>query len=257
MLGRHAIILALMLAVPGMAAPRRPRPPGARLTADFYEADIVTVLKVVAKSLGRNVYIGPIGDRRLSISYRDAPPEAALQAALNKSGISYKLVDYNTLIVGTPDKIEQIESEILGRNCSEWRQRQRYIRENGLEFVLEHAASSRVVQAFAARYPEVEMVRTDSGFRALGRPSLLLKMKADLPSFDNPSPEKTKKTALSILSIHWSRREEAVRLLQTILPDLTISLDPRNESLILDGDADSVTQAEELLAQFQRRVASP
>lgn len=90
----------------------------ARQNFDFANADLVHVVKTLAKLMNRNVYIGPGVEGTVTIHLTNVTAEEALATILKQQldSIAYKLVGYNTLIVAAPEKINQVGDEILGKS---------------------------------------------------------------------------------------------------------------------------------------------
>lgn len=111
--------LLLTLAPTCWAAP--PQPAAAvqsRQNIEFENADLVHVVKSLAKRMGRNVYIGPGVEGTVTIHLTNVTPEEALAKILKQQShaIAYKLIGYNTLVVAAPEKVDQIGGEILGKS---------------------------------------------------------------------------------------------------------------------------------------------
>jgi len=98
-------------------APRRVGSRTKLVTLDFVNADLVYVVKILAKEMGRNVYIGPGVEGSVTVTLKSVPVDGALALILKmqENDIAYKLLNYNTLVVATPEKIAQIEEDILGK----------------------------------------------------------------------------------------------------------------------------------------------
>lgn len=97
------------------SAPRRPAKRPKLVSMDFVNADLVYVVKMLAREMGRNVYIGPGVEGSVTVSLKAVPVDGAMALILKMQpkDITYKLVGYDTLIVATPDKVGQIEDDIM------------------------------------------------------------------------------------------------------------------------------------------------
>jgi type II secretory pathway component GspD/PulD (secretin) len=151
---------------------------------DFDGVDAIEVIKILAKDMGRNVYIGPGVDGTITARFEAVTPLAALEKILEQrsNGISCKLIGYNTLVVATPEKIGQIEDEITGKSLNP-KPRGTAIRQ---EFLLEYALASKVMGFLQSQYKEVEFIPhpTMNGFYAVGKRSDILRLKNEVPRLD-------------------------------------------------------------------------
>lgn len=86
------------------------------VTLDFVNADLVYVIKRLGREMGRNVYIGPGVVGSVTVSLKGVPADGAVALILRMQTkvLAYKLVGYDTLIVATPEKVSQIEDDIMG-----------------------------------------------------------------------------------------------------------------------------------------------
>lgn len=164
--------------------PRRRSNPAALVTHEFVDADIVDVIKVLARAMGRNVYIGPGVDGRVTMDLKSVPADGALALILQQQerDIRYKLIGYNTLFVAQPDKIDCLEDEILGKPFAP-RRKLGVIRQ---EFLLESASAAKVMGFLQGEYGDVEFIPhpTMNGFYAVGSREDILKLKEEVPKLD-------------------------------------------------------------------------
>jgi len=149
---------------------------------EFVNTDVVFVIKVLAKEMGRNVYIGPDVEGSVTINLRSVPADGALALVLQDRGIGYKLIGYNTLIVARPDRVDLIEDQILGKSMGPSRPRG-IIRQ---EVLVENAPAARVITSLQARFKDVEFIPhpTLNGFYAVGSRSDILELKNLVPDLD-------------------------------------------------------------------------
>lgn len=166
---------------------RRPPPPRdtrGLFSYDFVQADVNDVIKKLAKDMGRNVYIGPGVEGSVTAKFNSVTPTAALESILKQQplDIHFELFGYNTLVVAAPDKIKQIDDEILGRSMGP-RTKKGAIRQ---EFLLEHASAPELITLLKDRYKDLEFIPhpTMNGFYAVGSRSDILKLKNEMPRLD-------------------------------------------------------------------------
>lgn len=170
-------------------APRRQGGMDSKLvTHEFIDADVVYVIKVLAKDMGRNVYIGPGVEGSVTMTFNSVPADGALATVLKEQSadIRYKLIGYNTLVVASADKVDCIEDEILGKSFGPPTRRGL----NRQEILLEHASAAKVISFLQSQYKDVEFIPhpTMNGFYAVGGRSDILQIKNDVPNLDRTGP---------------------------------------------------------------------
>ena len=81
---------------------------------EFVNADLVYIVKFLAKEMGRNVYVGPDVQGSVTVTLKNVQPEGALALVLKmqETPYDYKIVD-NTVIVATTEKLQTIADNIL------------------------------------------------------------------------------------------------------------------------------------------------
>ena len=232
-------------------APRRYASRVKLVTLDFVNADLVYVIKILAKEMGRNVYIGPGVEGSVTVTLKSVPVDGALALILKmqENDIAYKLIGYNTLIVAAPEKVNQIEDEILGKNLGP-KTRKGSIRQ---EILLEKAPAAKVIGFLQGQYKDVEFIPhpTMNGFYAVGSRSDILQIKNDVPNLDRvpdvpPPPQR------EFVQVKYGDLNEVKSLLATLVPDVQMNVDTRQSTLILEGSPGAIEQAKELLDQLDR-----
>ncbi|MCW5871376.1 MAG: hypothetical protein KIS61_29245 [Candidatus Eremiobacteraeota bacterium] len=151
---------------------------------DFDGVDAIEVIKLLAKDMGRNVYIGPGVEGTVTAKFEAVTPLAALEKILKKQRnvICCKQIGHNTLVVAAPVKIGHIEDEIMGKSFNP-KPKGTAIRQ---EFLLEYAPANKVMGFLQGQYKEVEFIPhpTMNGFYAVGKRSDILQIKNDVPQLD-------------------------------------------------------------------------
>ncbi|MGE0490171.1 MAG: von Willebrand factor type A domain-containing protein [Vulcanimicrobiota bacterium] len=111
---RKLVLTLLSVLVLTTLAGAEPTYKDGRITAEFVNADIVYVIKCIAKAMNRNVFVGPTVQGTVTISFQDEPAESALQklfASLTQE-YDYKILEH-TVVVATPEKLSEIPDDIL------------------------------------------------------------------------------------------------------------------------------------------------
>jgi len=233
-------------------APRRVAPKQKLVTLDFVNADLVYVIKVLAKEMNRNVYIGPGVEGSVTVTLKSVPVDGALALVLKmqENDIAYKMVGYNTLIVAAPEKVNQIEDDILGKTMGPRVPRANAVRQ---EILLEKAPAAKVISFLQSQYKNVEFIPhpTMNGFYVVGSRADVLQIKGDVPNLDKvpdvpPPPQR------EFVQVKYGDLNEVKSLLATLVPDVQMNVDTRQSMLILEGAPGAIEQAKELLDQIDK-----
>lgn len=233
-------------------APRRVAPKQKLVTLDFVNADLVYVIKVLAKEMGRNVYIGPGVEGSVTVTLKSVPVDGALALILKmqENDIAYKMVGYNTLIVAAPEKVNQIEDDILGKTVGPRVPKANAVRQ---EILLEKAPAAKVISFLQSQYRDVEFIPhpTMNGFYVVGSRADVLQIKGDVPNLDKvpdvpPPPQR------EFVQVRYGDLNEVKSLLATLVPDVQMNVDNRQSMLILEGAPGAIEQAKELLDQIDK-----
>lgn len=104
------LLLALLLTGPAWSQANTQK----RVTLSFQKADLVVVLKTLAREMGVSLQLGPTVQGTVTIDLVDVPVEEALRRvlALQKTKYSFKLLP-NALVVAPPDKLLSVEQATL------------------------------------------------------------------------------------------------------------------------------------------------
>ena len=232
-------------------APRRTVNRVKLVSLDFVNADLVYVIKVLAKEMGRNVYIGPGVEGSVTVTLKSVPVDGALALILKmqENDIAYKLVGYNTLIVAAPEKVNQIEEDILGKQFAP-KTPANSVRQ---EVLLEKAPAAKVIGFLQGQYKNVEFIPhpTMNGFYAVGSRADILSIKNDVPNLDRvpdvpPPPQR------EFVQVKYGDLNEVKSLLSTLVPDVQMNVDTRQSTLILEGAPGAIEQAKELMDQLDK-----
>jgi type II secretory pathway component GspD/PulD (secretin) len=242
------ILIALSLVANVSARPRRPPPAmKSRITRDFVDVELGELLRFLGKEMGRNLYLGPGIERRLTVSLRSVPPVGALHEVLASycPDLAYKLVGTDTLVVVGPD------CRLVARPGSMPQRSKDAIRQ---EILLERAPAAKVIGALQTRYKEVEFIPhpIQNGFYAIGGRREVLEIKNSISDLD-VTPEPVESTPVrEFVPVRFGDLEEVRSLLATLVPDVTMNVDQRQSILILEGTPAAIGQAKELLEQLDQ-----
>ena len=236
-------------------APRRPKaPPQKLVTLDFVNADLVYVLKVLAKEMNRNIYVGPTVAGSVTVTLKNVPVEGAMALILQmqENEYDYKMVGSNTIVVAAPEKLAEVAGDILDPNqaAKEYVPSPDDVR---MEYLLEEASSAKVVYFLKNEYPRVKFTPhpTMNGFFANGSKEDLLQIKRELANLDRVPPPPAPPLR-EFLPVKYADISEVRGLLGTMVPDVSYNVDVRQNLLIVEGSPGAIDQVRELLAELDR-----
>ena len=235
-------------------APRRPKaPPQKLVTLDFVNADLVYVLKVLAKEMNRNIYVGPTVGGSVTVTLNNVPVEGAMALILQmqENEYDYKILDYNTVVVAAPEKLSEVADDIFNPD----KIKEAVVPENAIrmEYLLEEAPSAKVVDFLTDEYARVKFTPhpTLNGFYANGSREDLLQIKRELANLDRV-PEPPAPPTREFLPVKYGDIGEIRGLLGTLVPDVQYNVDARQNLLIIEGAPGAVEQVREALARLDR-----
>lgn len=218
---------------------------------EFVNADLVYIVKFLAKEMGRNVYVGPDVQGSVTVTLKNVQPEGALALVLKmqETPYDYKIVD-NTVIVATTEKLQTIADNILTPKTKSSSVRRNLAEQ---EFVLEAAPAANIVEFLKGQYPDVVFTPhpTINGFYAKGTQQELKEIKSKLPNLDQvPAPAPAPRR--EYITVNYGKADEIQTLLATLVPDVGLNLDKRMGILIVEGTDEQIEQVQEVLANIDR-----
>lgn len=103
------VLLSLLLVSTGLAQNRR-------VSLNYTNADLVPVLRKLARDAGMNIFLSPEVQGRVTVSVRDVSPNAALELilSLQEKEYRYKILK-NTYVVASPERLQAIPDDLLGK----------------------------------------------------------------------------------------------------------------------------------------------
>lgn len=237
--------------------PRRPQqrayqPRPKLVSLDFVNADLVYVIKVLAREMNKNVFVGPDVQGSVTVTLKSVPVEGALALILKmqENPYDYKVLDdQRTIVVASPEKLDEISADIMGRA----RAREVTGPTVRQEFILEAAPAAKVVEFLQGQYLTVKFTPhpTMNGFYAVGSKKDILSIKSELPNLDRV-PEPPPPPQREFLYVKYGDIQNVQNLLKTLVPDLQYNADERLGMLIVEGSPAAIDQAKQLLAELDR-----
>lgn len=220
---------------------------------ELVNADLVYVVKYLAKEMGRNVYVAPDVAGSVTVTLNKVRPEGALALILKMQEVpyDYKLID-NTLVVATSEKLSTVADNILSPKVASSKVKKNAVTQ---EFFMEAAPAAKVAEFLQAQYPDVTFTPhpTMNGFYAKGCVADLKSIKAAIPSLDQvpPAPPAPRR---EYLPVNYAKATEMVNAISALVPEAAnhMMADERLSLLIVDGTDDLIARVEEVLANLDR-----
>jgi len=215
------------------------------VSLDLVNADLIYVLKILAKELGMNIVTDPTVEGSVTMTLKDVPASGALNIVVKMSGYDYKRVD-NTIVVGDPKLLATIPSNIMNiKKGSEITQ----------AIPLEHAKATDISSMVSSSYPDAKVQADPRGTALIVSAdpesmkairSFVSQLDYDVPA---PIPPRTE-----IIALKGAKAEELQPILQKLVPTLSYDVDKRLNSLILTGDEGSLSLCKDYLEQLDAHL---
>lgn len=207
-----------------------------RVCHSFRNAELVYVIKVLARDMGKNVFVGPTVEGSVTLEVAYLTPERALRIALASCDPSY---DFRTvqgfMVVEEAGRLDEIvEALPHGRGCGPGPGAVRQ------EFVLEEARPEQVVEFLQGQYPQVKFVPhpVANGFYAVGSKKDILSIKSELPGLDHRDPPPPVMARMTVDTRAYGSAQELESALGVLAPEVRCRAD--GDLLELEGTPEAL-----------------
>ena len=220
---------------------------------ELVNADLVYVVKYLAKEMGRNVYVAPDVAGAVTVTLNKVRPEGALALILKMQEVpyDYKLID-NTIVVATSEKLSTVSDNILNPKTASAKVAKNAVTQ---EFFLEAAPAAKIMEFLGGMYPDVVFTPhpTMNGFYAKGTVEDLKSIKAALPSLDQvpPPPPAPRR---EYMPVNYAKIADMATAVKNLVPEAQVVPDERLSLLIVEGTDDVIARVEEVLANLDRNL---
>ena len=232
-------------AVPKAKAKKAYAPPVRLVNMDLVNADLIYVLKILAKELDLNIVTDPTVQGSVTMTLKNVPAQGALNLVVKISGFDYKRVG-NTIVVGDPKLLEKITPNIMElRRGSEITQ----------AVPLEHAKATDLSAMVASSYPDAKITADPRGTALIvtADPSSMKAIRAFISQLDYdvpaPVPPRTE-----IIALKGAKSEELLPIMQKLVPTLSYDVDKRLNALIVTGDDATISLCKDYLEQLDAHL---
>ncbi len=220
---------------------------------ELVNADLVYVVKYLAKEMGRNVYVAPDVAGAVTVTLNKVRPEGALALILKMQEVpyDYKLID-NTIVVATSEKLSTVSDNILNPKTASAKVAKNAVTQ---EFFLEAAPAAKIMEFLGGMYPDVVFTPhpTMNGFYAKGTVEDLKSIKAALPGLDQvpPPPPAPRR---EYMPVNYAKIADMATAVKSLVPEAQVIPDERLSLLIVEGTDDVIARVEEVLANLDRNL---
>ena len=220
---------------------------------ELVNADLVYVVKYLAKEMGRNVYVAPDVAGAVTVTLNKVRPEGALALILKMQEVpyDYKLID-NTIVVATAEKLSTVSDNILNPKTASAKMAKNAVTQ---EFFLEVAPAAKIMEFLGGQYPDVTFTAhpTMNGFYARGTAEDLKAIKAALPNLDQmpPAPPAPRR---EYLPVNYAKVADMATAIKSLVPEAQVIPDERLSLLIVEGSDEIISRVEEVLANLDRNL---
>ncbi len=220
-------------------------PPVRLVNMDLVNADLIYVLKILAKELDLNIVTDPSVQGSVTMTLKNVPAYGALNLVVKMSGFDYKRVG-NTIVVGDPKLLDKISSNIMDiRKGNEITQ----------AIPLEHAKATDISAMVSSSYPDSKIQADPRGTALIvtADPASMKAIRSFVSQLDYdvpaPIPPRTE-----ILALKGAKAEELLPIMQKLVPTLSYDVDKRLNALILTGDDSSISLCKDYLEQLDAHL---
>lgn len=198
-----------------------------KVTLDFSGADLVYVIKMIAKQCDCDVVIESSVKGTVNMYLKDVPLADALGVILKTAGYDYKKID-NLIIVAPPKNLAKIASNLYSGGGADTYQ----------VIMLENANCAQIIETLRSAVPGVNL-KTDDRINAIivnGSVGAIKRIKSlisklDVPATGSFSPDVQEK----IFDLKYAKAEDIDANIKALLPGLDYQLDKRTNSLVVRG----------------------
>lgn len=228
------------------AAPRRTKPVK-QVSLDFVNADLIYVLKLLAKELDVNLVTDASVTGSVTMSLKNVSAQTALNIIITLNGFKQKKLG-NILFVGSEDTMNIVTADLIDYQPTGEMKVQVYN--------LEYIRPSEAISAIKGQYPLVS-VKEGGPTSIIAQANLetLQNIRSIVSGIDVPAPEvappPTEK--MEIVRLRYATASEMVTMLETLLggnkPEV-MEVDERVNAIIFKGEEDAINYAKNYIDEI-------
>ncbi len=228
------------------AAPPKPKaaaPKPILVNMEFKDADIVSVIRLLAKQSGENMVCDPSVKGAITMALKDVPFETALMLIVKTSGMEYTRLG-NIIVVGSAESLKRLPDKLPTKE------------EKGAKLTqvipLEQAKVSDMITTLSARFPGAEIM-PDPRINALivtADSTTIKGVKRLISQLDVPAMTTMARTEL--IRLKYTSQDKAKTQLESVIPEIKdkIQVDERLNALIVTASEDVVKKVKDTIDSF-------
>lgn len=228
--------------------------PVPRVSLDFVNADLIYVLKILAKEMNMNLVTDNTVKGSVTMTLKDVPAEGALNLILKLSGFEWKKIGDNTILVGSADTIAKVSPDILTpAQPIGPKKPKRILNPTTLVIPLEFAKAGDVVSAIQSGVPDLSSVTQVPGQNMVmvkGDKNDVLAAKSLASGLDRPPPPPPPAPEVQVVKVNYGEASALLQILKPMFSDISFNLDARLNAFIVSGNPESIQALRDMLAKI-------
>jgi len=226
-------------------------PPVKTVSLDFVNADLIYVLKILAKEMNMNLVTDQTVKGSVTMTLKDVPAEGALKLILKLSGFEYKILDH-TILVGSQDTINKIPNDILQSQNASPKEHKPKGPPTTLVIPLEFAKAADAESSIRSNFPDldVKQVPGQNMLMVKGPKEDVLGAKSLAASLDRPPPPPPPAPEVQVVRVNYHEAAQLLQILKPMFTDLAFNLDTQLNAFIVSGNPESIQALKDMLAKI-------
>ncbi|MHB2020700.1 MAG: secretin N-terminal domain-containing protein [Candidatus Xenobia bacterium] len=226
-------------------------PPVRTVSLDFVNADLIYVLKILAKEMNMNLVTDQTVKGSVTMTLKDVPAEGALKLILKLSGFEYKVIDH-TILVGSADTVNKIPNDIFQVQQPVQQHHKPTGPSTTLVIPLEFAKAADAQSSIQSNFPEltVSQVPGQNMLMVKGPKEDVLGAKSLASSLDRPPPPPPPAPEVQVVRVNYHEAAQLLQILKPMFTDLAFNLDTQLNAFIVSGNPESIQALKDMLAKI-------
>jgi len=229
--------------------------PVPKVSLDFVNADLIYVLKILAKEMNKNLVTDNTVKGSVTMTLKDVPAEGALKLILKLSGFEYKYLSGDTILVGSADTIAKVPDDILaginGPNAHV-KHRPKPVNPTTLVIPLEFAKAADAEAAIKSSFPDLDVSQVPGQNMVMvkGWKDDVLGAKSLASGLDRPPPPPPPAPEVQVVKVNYSEANTLLPILKPMFSDLSFNMNATLNSYIVSGNPESIQALRDMIAKI-------
>jgi len=229
--------------------------PVRKVSLDFVNADLIYVLKILAKEMDKNLVTDNTVKGSVTMTLKDIPAEGALKLILKLSGFEYKYLGdgNNTILVGSADTVSKTPNDILNTAPTAGPTvHHSHQPITQLVIPLEFAKAGDVMSTIQSQFPDVQATQVPGQNMVMvkGHKDDVLAAKSLASGLDRPPPPPPPAPEVQVVHVNYGDASALLQILKPMFSDISFNLDTRLNAFIVSGNPESIQALRDMLAKI-------